>query len=35
MTMVPDTTEAEIDLILVSTMITAVFGFVETGQIAS
>ena len=33
--MVPDTTEAEIDLILVSTMITAVFGLVKTGKIAS
>ena len=34
-TMVPDTTEVEIDLILLSTIITACFGLVETGKIAS
>ena len=32
--MMPDTTEAGIALILLSTMITAVFGFVEMGKIA-
>ena len=35
MTMVPDTTEAGIDLILLPAMITARFGFVETGKITS
>ena len=33
--MVPDTTEAIIDLILLFTMITARFGLVETRRIAS
>ena len=34
-TMVPDTTEAEIDLIPLTKMITACFGLVEMGEIAS